>query len=211
MPDSLRPHGLWPTRLLCPWDFSRQGYWSGLPFPFPGDLPNPGIKLGSLVLQAGSLPTELQGKPRVLAKTGFKCTDEPRRSFKNLTKVRPNKGSLPPSGTTVSLSVPTTLAQVQSQGTQWDPETSPCHGKFLLDGDGVPVAERGRGAGLRRKPLLLVMPGESNIFAPSLLAADFWCPSHCSLRFPPKRVRKNDRRLKTQILLGLQLWFLKLN
>ena len=39
--------------------FSRQEYWSGLPFPSPGDLPNPGIKPGSPALQAGSLPTEL--------------------------------------------------------------------------------------------------------------------------------------------------------
>ena len=43
--------------------FSRQGYWSGLPFSSPGDLPNPGIEPGSPVLQANSLPTELQGKP----------------------------------------------------------------------------------------------------------------------------------------------------
>ena len=42
--------------------FSRQGYWSGLPFPSPGDLPNPGIEPGSPALQADSLPTELQGK-----------------------------------------------------------------------------------------------------------------------------------------------------
>ena len=40
--------------------FSRQGYWSGLPFPSPGDLPNPGIDPGSPTLQADSLPTELQ-------------------------------------------------------------------------------------------------------------------------------------------------------
>ena len=33
-----------PTRLLCPWGFPRQGYWSGLPCPCPGDLSNPGIK-----------------------------------------------------------------------------------------------------------------------------------------------------------------------
>ncbi|XP_061265422.1 transmembrane protein 164 isoform X6 [Bos javanicus] len=43
--------------------FSRQGYWSGLPFPSPGDLPNPGIEAGSPALQANSLSTELQGKP----------------------------------------------------------------------------------------------------------------------------------------------------
>ena len=39
---TLQPHGLWPTR-LCLWGFSRQEYWSGLPCPPPGDLPNPGL------------------------------------------------------------------------------------------------------------------------------------------------------------------------
>ena len=39
--------------------FSRQEYGSGLPFPSPGDLPDPGIKPGSPALQADSLPTEL--------------------------------------------------------------------------------------------------------------------------------------------------------
>ena len=43
--------------------FSRQGYWSGLPFPSPGDFPDPGIKLRSPALQAGSLPSEPPGKP----------------------------------------------------------------------------------------------------------------------------------------------------
>ena len=41
--------------------FFRQGYWSGLPFPSPGDLPNPGVEQISHVfpaLQADSLPTE---------------------------------------------------------------------------------------------------------------------------------------------------------
>ena len=38
--------------------FSRQGYWSGLPFSFPGDLPDPGIELKSPTLQAVSLPSE---------------------------------------------------------------------------------------------------------------------------------------------------------
>ena len=42
--------------------FSREGYWSGFPFPPPEDLPNPRIKSRSPVLQADSLPTELQGK-----------------------------------------------------------------------------------------------------------------------------------------------------
>ena len=39
--------------------FSRQEYWSRLPFPSPGDLPNPGMEPGSSVLQADSWPTEL--------------------------------------------------------------------------------------------------------------------------------------------------------
>ena len=47
--------------------FSRQEHWGGLPFPFPGDLPNPGIEPASLVspaLPAGSLPLASPGKPR---------------------------------------------------------------------------------------------------------------------------------------------------
>ena len=43
-------------------EFSRQEYWSRLPFPSPGYLPNPGIKLRSPAVQADSLPTELPGK-----------------------------------------------------------------------------------------------------------------------------------------------------
>ena len=39
-------------------DFSRQEHWSGLPFPTPGHLPNPGIEPGSPTLQADSLPSE---------------------------------------------------------------------------------------------------------------------------------------------------------
>ena len=44
--------------------FSRQGYWSGLPFPFPGDLLDPGIEPGSSALQADTLPFEPPGKPQ---------------------------------------------------------------------------------------------------------------------------------------------------
>ena len=42
--------------------FSRQEYWSGLPFPSPGGLPHPGIELRSPASQADSLPTELRGE-----------------------------------------------------------------------------------------------------------------------------------------------------
>ena len=131
--DSLWPHGLQPTRLLCPWDFLhkstlqrifpaqrskpcllhlvlasgyfttvppgkplmlvkvkvyflsrvqlfvnpwtvahqaplsmefyRQDYWSGLPFPSPRELPDPGIEPRSPALQAASVPSEPPGKP----------------------------------------------------------------------------------------------------------------------------------------------------
>ena len=44
--------------------FSRQEYWSELPCPSAGDLPDPGIKPGSPVLQADSLPSKTPGKPK---------------------------------------------------------------------------------------------------------------------------------------------------
>ena len=63
---------LCPT-LVTPWaiacwvplsmGFHRKGYWSGLPFPSPGNLPDPGIEPASLTLQADSLPLSHQGNP----------------------------------------------------------------------------------------------------------------------------------------------------
>ena len=64
---------LCPT-LVTPWTvarqaplsmgFSRQEYWSGLPFPSPGDLLDPGIEPRSPALYEDSLPTDLQGSPQ---------------------------------------------------------------------------------------------------------------------------------------------------
>ena len=48
-------------------EFSKQEYWSGMPFPSPEDLPDPGIKPGSSALRADSLPSEPAGKQ---ARTG---------------------------------------------------------------------------------------------------------------------------------------------
>ena len=45
--------------------FPKEEYQSGLPFPSPGDLPDPGTEPGSPALQADSLPTELPGKPLI--------------------------------------------------------------------------------------------------------------------------------------------------
>ena len=47
-------------------EISRQGYWSGLPFPSPGDLPGPGIEPGSPTLQTDALPSEPPGNPVLL-------------------------------------------------------------------------------------------------------------------------------------------------
>ena len=46
-------------------EFSRQEYWSGVPFPSPGDVPHPGIEPGSPALQADALTSEPPGKPHI--------------------------------------------------------------------------------------------------------------------------------------------------
>ena len=63
--DSVTP---WTVARQAPLSmgFSRQEYWSGFPCPSPGDLPNPGIKPGSLALQANSLQSEPPGKPNLI-------------------------------------------------------------------------------------------------------------------------------------------------
>jgi len=53
-------------------EFSRKEYWSGLPFPSPGDLPDPEIKLGSPALQEDSIPSELPGT-NILMLFQYKC------------------------------------------------------------------------------------------------------------------------------------------
>ena len=60
MSDSATP---WTVAYQVPpsMGFSRQECWSGLPFPSPGDLPNPGIEPGSPTLQADALLSELPG------------------------------------------------------------------------------------------------------------------------------------------------------
>ena len=60
MSNSLRPHGLY-----SPWNSPGQDTGVGRLIPSPGDLPNPGIELGSTASQMNSLPAELLGKPKV--------------------------------------------------------------------------------------------------------------------------------------------------
>ena len=80
---------LWTVARQAPLSmgFSRQGYWSELPFPSPGNLPDPGIEPRSPALQADSLPTELWGKPRLYfggskISANGDCTHEIKRCFK---------------------------------------------------------------------------------------------------------------------------------
>ena len=56
---------LWTVAYQAPpsMKFSRQEYWSGLPFPSPGDLPDPGTEPGSPALEADTLTSEPPGKP----------------------------------------------------------------------------------------------------------------------------------------------------
>ena len=58
MSDSLRPPRAVAYQSPLSMGFSRQEYWSGLPFPSPGDLPDPGIEPRSPTLQADTLPSE---------------------------------------------------------------------------------------------------------------------------------------------------------
>ena len=59
--------------------FSRQEYWCGLPFPSPGDLPDPGIKPGFPALYADTLPSELPGTSQkaisITTTNGFPCAN----------------------------------------------------------------------------------------------------------------------------------------
>ena len=79
---SVRVHSVTSNSFVTPWTvaheaplsmgFPRQEYWSGLPFPPPEDLLNPGIEPGSPALQADSLPLSHPGKPKDPA-FSFEC------------------------------------------------------------------------------------------------------------------------------------------
>ena len=69
--------------------FPRQDYWRGLPFPSPGDLPDPGIEPKSPTLQADSLPTETQGSPQGACGEN-KQADSPCVSLLSLSGLAPH-------------------------------------------------------------------------------------------------------------------------
>ena len=63
--------------------FSRQEYWSGLPFPSPGDLPNPGIEPRSPALWADTLTAELPGKPPFPSGIGYKVISDSELNYQS--------------------------------------------------------------------------------------------------------------------------------
>ena len=71
-----------PCQAPLPMGFSRQEYWSGLPFPSPRDLPDPGIRAASPALAGGFFTTEPPGKPE--------------SSHRNWHKWQVTKSTLPP-------------------------------------------------------------------------------------------------------------------
>ena len=66
MSESLKLHGLSPARLLSPWGFSRQEYWSRLLWPPPGDLPDPGSSPGLLYCRQTLYRLSHQGSPSLV-------------------------------------------------------------------------------------------------------------------------------------------------
>ena len=63
MSESVRPHGLWSARLLCPWDSPGKNTGVGCHFLLQGIFPTQGSNLNLLHWQAGSLPLSHQGRP----------------------------------------------------------------------------------------------------------------------------------------------------
>ena len=104
--------------------FSRQEHWNGLPFPSPGDLPQPGIEPGSPALQADSLPTELLGPLKAWIPLTFSVlklvpTEPPATSPSQLhafLQVSATAAGVPPGGLPVS--VPARLS-LQLRGQQF--------------------------------------------------------------------------------------------
>ena len=82
---SLQPHGLQPARLLCPQSSPSK---SGLPFPSPGDLPDPGMESVSPALVGRLFTTEPSRKPRMQIPGGKKSNDTEHRASKQCPKYQ---------------------------------------------------------------------------------------------------------------------------
>ena len=119
MSYSLWPHGPVTYQAPLSMGFSRQEYWSGLPLPSPGDLPDPGTEPGSPALQADSLPSEISEKSQWVNNNDSLC------SFQTRTDVHP---ILP--FCSVSISEIDQSCLTLCDPTDCSPSGSPIHGIF---------------------------------------------------------------------------------
>ena len=97
----MKVKSLSPVRLfVTPWTvahqappsmgFSRQEYWSGLPFPSPGDLPDPGIQPTSPALEADALTSEPPGKPEYTEELYKEDLHNPDNHYGMITHLEPD-------------------------------------------------------------------------------------------------------------------------
>ena len=82
MSNSLRPHGLYSQSM----EFSKPEYWSGYPFPSPGDIPNPGIEPRSPHCRQILYQLSQKGSPRILEWVAYLCSRGSSR-HRNRTRV----------------------------------------------------------------------------------------------------------------------------
>ena len=133
---------LWPARLLCP----RPEYWSGFPVPSPGNIPDPGIKLASPILQADSLPLSHEGCSHIKEQL-YKDVDEDPQGERRPAGNKPVSRSSPSQLSPLSCPVELTPAMcavgsgLQFWSQKHKPESEESRG--LVGGRGV---QRGRTA-----------------------------------------------------------------
>ena len=161
--------------------FSRQEYWSVLPFPSPGDLPNPGIEPGSPAFQADALTSEPPGKPSVRGDTYF-LRENPLISedclgrgggyfpcciwyfswsqvtgavllYIVITSQRPLGGS----PVDINISLPSSVEYSRSFAGCWDGKESACSAE-----DPSSILGSGRSLGERNGNLPVFLPGKSH-------------------------------------------------
>ena len=113
-------------------EFSRQEYLSGLPFPSPGDLPDPGIEPGCPALQADSLPFEPPGKPHVEPEVICKSPGKLCKMIQSLTLRSYQNGQGKDQGVYVSNCFPLILIFHPGGEPGGRVHLSYCHFMFLL-------------------------------------------------------------------------------
>ena len=165
--------------LLHPWDFSRQDYWSGLPFLSAGDLPNPGIKPRSPAWQTRTLPSEITGKPLLNRRFSTAIYVTQGKACMSIQSPNSSHPALPmatcPFPKSASLVLPCYCSVAQSWGLFVTPWTTACQASLSF------TITRSL---LKRMPIESVMPSKHLILCRPLLL-----PSSI---FPSTRVFSNE-------------------